>query len=51
MKIFITKSFKEKFLKEFKYESILKDFISLLLIKNHNLINLKHPYKKFRYDI
>lgn len=51
MKIFITKTFKNIFLKEFNFNSILLDFIKILSEKNHNLIDLKYPYKKFKYNM
>jgi len=51
MKIYITKSFEIMFLKEFNFENLLANFIELLKHKNHTLIDLRFPYKKFRYNI
>lgn len=51
MNLFITKSFENIFIKEFHFESILQDFIKILSEKSHNLITLKFPYKKFKYDM
>ena len=34
-----------------KYEAFLDNFIKLLEEKNHTFVNLKYPYKKFKYKI
>lgn len=51
MEILITNNFKKDFLKLLKYEAFLEDFIQLLKEKNHKFIDLKYPYKKFKYKI
>ena len=51
MIIFITKSFREDFLSVFRFERFLKDFTETLKKKEHTLIDIHIPYKKFRYNI
>jgi hypothetical protein len=51
MEIIITKTFRKDFLKVLKYEAFLDNFTKLLQEKNHTFIDLKHPYKKFKYKI
>jgi hypothetical protein len=51
MRIIITNSFKKDFLKILQFNSFIDDFILLLKTKKHKFIDLKSPYKKFKYKI
>ena len=51
MIVIITDSFKKDFLKILKFDSFIDDFVWLLKTKKHKFINLKNPYKKFKYKI
>ena len=51
MKVIITKSFEKDFLKILKYKTFLVDFSKLLKDKSYKFIDLKYPYKKFKYKI
>jgi len=51
MRIVITKTFEKDFIKVLKYRNFLNDFSDLLKKKSHTFIDLKDPYKKFKYKI
>ncbi len=51
MKVIITKSFKDKYLKKFKNYFEIKDLVDILLKKEKNFISLHFPFLKFKNKI
>lgn len=51
MKIVITESFEREFYKLFKYSFLINNLVEKLKTKQHTLINLIYPYRKFKYKI
>ena len=51
MNVCFTETFKRDFLNICEYERLYLDFCDKFKSKLHKLIDLKHPYKKFKFDI